>query len=1635
MSEYRPFRRPAFWVLALIIQFLIQTAAMALECGNSRFQDAVYGSMKEAAEAACVHQSGSTGVMEVNYSSATSALVRCESCRSDGSCEPWMGWTVSCRATEFYADFSDLDIEDQTNGKSCPSSNNPINLISGNKYKIHTDIKSNLGETLLSRPGFTRTYNSQVFKYDGNAIGINWRHSYQRSIKIQDSFNSGVNQAEMTGGAIFKLTESSVYSSQYAACVEGFQEYKSRLSESALAKNILQNGTVRWEKQSCRVYLTGRYIATIPIRSHTSGSAGLYHPPVSLHAIRINREDGRVYHFVKDYTDQGSIQWKTSDPGMKHQLEQVIQDDLSDDELDSPYFQAMDVNSQFRYTDENNIVETYNNDGELISIEYPNGIRETLSYEPVDDNGDISRLLVRVDNNFGKYIEFSHDADKRITSITDDAGRIWEYSYDSAGNLIRIDNPDNTSKQYLYENIDYPNLLTGEIDERGIRYGTFVYQADGRAVVSYLGAPGSALQNQIERVEVSYGGGRNNAVTDSLGNIIRYHFPRNSIHGRVVKIDGPECHYCSIPDAEYEYSADYKEWEFYPYPVYLLSKTEFDKSTEYAEYDDKGNPGIIIEAADSAQERQKRFTYDSRYQSRIETITEASVYPAGEKTTTYTYDDFDNITSVRIDGFNPQGVPVGREYSMQYDGPLNQITQFNGPREDVNDIIYFDYYPDDAGQGNNRARLRSVRSYNGWYLRDDIQYSVTGNIVSEIRSNGLQIEYSYYSGSDRLNTVQMTDILTGQTRSIRYSYLATGEVESITHAYSSSNPVTLTFEYDNARRLTKVIDANGNYIEFVLDTEGNIIAENIYDGNGSISKSISQTFDSYNRLRTSVQMNENRTINFSPDGTIGSFIDGNGVLTEYDYDNLKRLIRISQDAGGQNSYTANTVTQYVYDTQDNLTSVVAANNAETRYLYDDLGNLVSLISPDTGTVFYEHDGAGNIVSVVDAKNQVFSYTYDALNRLRQIQTPDQMDNVYYIYDNCQQGEGHVCSVQRGNSSIKYKYNAFSNITEVNQSLITVESFNTADNAVNYTYNTNGDIRSITYPSGVVVHYSYNSSGKVDNVSLEKNGEISSLSLNINYLPFGEESIQTYGNGINVMGFYDSAHRPFIVGDPNHYFEYISTYDGNGNIIDMMTLFDGDYLQSQFEYDRHNRISSSSGFHGGSGYFYDKVGNKQILAETGYFFAASYDAQSNRLNTLGGEEINVDENGNLLNLRGMNLNYTTDNRLESVNTQVRFEYNGLGQRVTKEVLASGLAGSYSYVQTTGFIYGKDTQLLAEVGPGGQVTKEYIYLNDKPLAMLQHTVSSDENFLNADLDSDGEISAEDAFIWYFNHRNDPVYEVTGDGVSDNQDISTVLNCGLSQTRCVADTYNTEIYYIHNDHLGTPKLLTDSHQQAVWRAKSTPFGNAFVNNDVDGDGMAIEFNLRQPGQYYDPESGLYYNYYRYYDPKMGRYITSDPIGLAGGLNTYLYANANPLKYIDPTGEVGILGGGVGAVVGGVSGIAGALASGGDFESVLASGLVGAAAGAYVGATGGIGLGASGFLGSFSNLSGQLLANNMDDDMCNNSDVNWGSVAGSGLGGVWSSGVTRGMSGIAGAVSGGQISFQIETASSLMGGALWGK
>jgi RHS repeat-associated protein len=288
--------------------------------------------------------------------------------------------------------------------------------------------------------------------------------------------------------------------------------------------------------------------------------------------------------------------------------------------------------------------------------------------------------------------------------------------------------------------------------------------------------------------------------------------------------------------------------------------------------------------------------------------------------------------------------------------------------------------------------------------------------------------------------------------------------------------------------------------------------------------------------------------------------------------------------------------------------------------------------------------------------------------------------------------------------------------------------------------------------------------------------------------------------------------------------------------------------------------------------------------------------------------------------------------------------------------------------TFFIYQLDGSLLAELDVNGNTLVDYIYLEGKPIAQVR-----------------------------------------------------------PQSSGAGDTA-----YIHADHLGAPKAATNQSGEVIWQVKTTPFGEVYSETGT------LAQNQRFPGQYADNESNYSYNYFRDYDPSTGRYIQSDPIGLGGGLNTFAYVYNNPLVYVDPTGEVGLLGSAGGAVLGAGSSLIGSVATGGwdalsnpeTWAVAGASGLVGGVSGFYGDVTAGlrVTLLRSAALSGAANLAGQTTGLRTDNDQCNNLDYNYGSLAGSFVGGAWAGGITRG----AGQISGAIIGWGPSTVSGTLGTAL---
>ncbi|OCG58028.1 hypothetical protein A9G41_09035 [Gilliamella sp. Nev5-1] len=113
------------------------------------------------------------------------------------------------------------------------------------------------------------------------------------------------------------------------------------------------------------------------------------------------------------------------------------------------------------------------------------------------------------------------------------------------------------------------------------------------------------------------------------------------------------------------------------------------------------------------------------------------------------------------------------------------------------------------------------------------------------------------------------------------------------------------------------------------------------------------------------------------------------------------------------------------------------------------------------------------------------------------------------------------------------------------------------------------------------------------------------------------------------------------------------------------------------------------------------------------------------------------------------------------------------------------------------------------------------------------------------------------------------------------------------------NIKLYWYQNDHLGTPIALTGSLGDTLYECQYNAYGQIINETYHQDDIDSLPNNpLRFQGQYYDEETGLHYNLNRYYDPFTGRYITQDPLGILGGLNSYQYANNDPIDLIDPLG-----------------------------------------------------------------------------------------------------------------------------------------
>ncbi|HEX7047248.1 MAG TPA: RHS repeat-associated core domain-containing protein [Gammaproteobacteria bacterium] len=1007
--------------------------------------------------------------------------------------------------------------------------------------------------------------------------------------------------------------------------------------------------------------------------------------------------------------------------------------------------------------------EQYSSQGKLLKVFSPSG--QVIHTLSYNLRG----LLASVVDGNSRQITFHYNPSERIDRITDTAGNDYRYEYDSVGNLIVVHYPDQSTRRYHYEG-QYLHHLTGITDETGNRYATFSYDTRGRATLT-------EHANGVDRHLVTYEIDGNSRSTDAAGKESTYEYVR--IHGfprlnneqdasgtRTTRYDdnGYVISRIDVSGSETSYARDSYGREIERTEAFGTSNARIVSTTWHSNL---GRPVSVVESG-----RTTSHTYDASGNRLTETITDTATDKV--RTTTWTYNDFDQVLTI------------------------------DGPRMDVNDVTTYTY--------DSFGNLATVTNALG-HLTQYPSYDAHGNPLEIIDPNGIVTKLAY---DLRQRLVSRTVAFgTPSATTTLFDYDLAGQLEKTT----LPNGSWISYEYDAAHRMTAIEDSAGNCIDYVLDAMGNRIEEAVTGPGGVV---FNETFRDYNTLNRLVSEYgpEGSTVSYGYDaeGKRTTVTDAANNVTTSRYDALDRLFETVDALSG--------VTSYAYDARDNLTQVVDPRGVTTGYTYNGFNELVETDSPDAGITSYTYDKAGNRISQTDARSITTSFTYDALNRLTFIDYPGTDQDITYIYDGgasgCANCIGRLTRIDDETGYTTYSYDARGNL--VNKLSVVETATGQQFLPVGYGYDSADKLTSLSYPSGDLVQYQRDAHGRVTGLTLTKaDGAPVNLATNIQHAPFGPVTALTFGNGIAESRSFDQEGRISRIQSTALDLRY--TWSTTGNITAITDNLDAARTQS-FDYDALYRLTDASGIYGDLVYGYDAVGNRETLTATPpsgipETTTYTYATTSNRLATItdasGTTIYQYDANGNTTDNGDHAFAYDNRNRLATADATNQYGHNALGQRVIKTTSTG----------TVLFVYDEAGHLLGEYDDLGNPIRQYVWLNDRPVAMLKKNGAT-----------------------------------------------------------------TDVYYIHSDHLNTSQAVTDENQTVVWKADYKPFGEA------EPTVTTLDMPLRFPGQIFDSETNLHYNYFRSYDSSIGRYAQSDPIGLLGGINLYEYAAGRPTGMFDALG-----------------------------------------------------------------------------------------------------------------------------------------
>jgi len=604
--------------------------------------------------------------------------------------------------------------------------------------------------------------------------------------------------------------------------------------------------------------------------------------------------------------------------------------------------------------------------------------------------------------------------------------------------------------------------------------------------------------------------------------------------------------------------------------------------------------------------------------------------------------------------------PLGNATTYQYDS-ANNLTAMVDPRG--NTLMHLTY--DSAGRvsqhvdgaetwtytyspSTKRTTKRDSQS-NTWTF----DYNDNGNITKETDPFGKTEQFTVDSN---LNVTQYID-KNGNTS--KYTYDNSGNRLTTTNALNnvwttSYEPVfnrplsvkdalgnTARFEYDPKGNLTKTTNVLGQVTKFQYDDKGQLIR--LTD---ALANSFDFAYDARgNLVKTTDPLGNNQTASFDILGKIVTTTDAVGRTTQFVYDNNERLVRSINATGG--------VTIREYDAASNLTGITIPSGAKTTLDYDLLNRLTRVTNALNQSTNYTYDRRSNLASKVDPKGQSFTYGYDALDRRIRKTKPD--DTVSYAYD----AVGNLTSLTDGDSNLTFVYDA---VNRLMQARTAATAGQLATNLA-FTYDANGNRKSLTDPLGGITNYTYD--------ALQRLTSLTDPAGNFTF-SYDEISRRTKINrplGLSTSYSYDSSRRLTSLvhqgGTGVGSFNY--SYDPAGK---RLSKTDSDGLHS-YAYDSLDRLTAAVAQTGES-YTYDSVGNRTVShLSSSYLYNLA-----NRLITDSRFDYVYDANGNLTRkterASGKITNYAFDSDDELVRidfsdgTNATYRYDGMGRRIEKNV---------------------------------------------------------------------------------------------------------------------------------------------------------------------------------------------------------------------------------------------------------------------------------------------------------------------------------------------------------------------------------